>query len=158
MLEALYFIPLSEFKELDHTLNHLVNELWKELGGEQEGYIDSNKFLLFLGAINNIQLVLEDTQTLLADEMSRIHKKYELLYVHRKSNKPQMKYQREIDLGRFQPKICEKSNNMAELGRAKYSSRQPNYPGSGSKYEKSKVSYLPDTLIQHKKIKEEYFI
>jgi len=165
ILEELYFSKPIQEPGVENENTKLVGEFWKELAGSESGKdIESNKLLLYLAAIILIQLLnLEGAQPLSVDDIQRIHKKYSLFFLNRKSGKPQKKQPAESGLGHsFKPSICEKSIQLAETGRdkeAKTEEKKQGSPNPKSDEEPSKshgLVALADSLIQKKRNQEEY--
>lgn len=134
----------------------IVAELWKELGGENTQTAESNQLIIFLGAIVMIQLNVEGTKEPSVEEIQSIHKKYQLLFHNRKSNKPQKKTKEVIneEKPKYTPCLCEESIRLAENGRGKYGKPEESKIDSS---ESKGVTKIVDALVQHKRFQEEYY-
>ena len=149
-MEQLRFIKPE--KKSDDEISKLVGDLWAELGKEQA--IESNKLILFLAAMILIQLKVEEIPALSLEEIQRIHKKYQLFFLNRKSNKPKKKQMEDTmeEKSLHKPSICAVSINLAESGREKYGMKEQKSDESGKG---TSFVLLADALIQNKRSQQE---
>jgi len=103
----------------------------------------------------------EDAPILSNDEIQRIHKEFAILYLNRKSNKPQKLNPPGTKDFQFKPSICKESVRLAESGRDKYVKSDSLQDESKERKEDSSIlrknpTGLANALVMQKLAQEEY--
>ncbi len=161
----------AEVKEVDE-IQTLVKNLWAAIKLSEKDAVPITVLEAYLAAALNIKLVKpESTEeqkeqgefppTLTNDQIFKIFKDYQALFIHRKSNKPQKRKQLEPKEFQFKPELCKESVRLAETGREKYAAKPEGSKNETVAKETSSVirgdlAALADAMATQKRAHQEY--
>jgi len=183
ILANMYFIKENMEENPEDEISNLLKKLWGSLKPADEDLIPVNLLESCLAGILNIKMIKVElkpeeikgeTKEIAPpqpesknefeppifnnEDIARLTKEFDLLRIHRKSNKPQRKKIIEKIDYEFKPSLCEESVKMAENAREKILSLQGNTQKSEGSDKKRDLAVLADAMANKKRAQEEYFL